>query len=54
MPIYLEFAPEGLISDKKDDEESEESEAEDKDKNEKEDREKTVFIKNLNFNSTEE
>ena len=54
MPIYLEFAPEGLISDQKVDEESEDSEAETKDKAGKEEREKTVFIKNLNFNSTEE
>lgn len=53
MPIYLEFAPEGLISDKQDNSESEDSEAEEKDMADKADREKTVFIKNLNFTTVE-
>jgi RNA recognition motif-containing protein len=47
MPIYLEFAPADFISDEKQEEsESDEDEG-------KEAREKTVFIKNLNFNTTE-
>ena len=47
MPIYLEFAPVDFISDEKP-EDSEEDDDEGK-----EAREKTVFIKNLNFNTTE-
>ena len=47
MPIYLEFAPEDFISDEK----QEDSESDDDEG--KEAREKTVFIKNLNFNTTE-
>ena len=56
MPIYLEFAPAGLVSDKA----IQESEADDDEgANEKDDqaiasREKTVFIKNLNFSTTED
>ena len=47
MPIYLEFAPADFISDEK----QEESESDDNEG--KEAREKTVFIKNLNFTTTE-
>lgn len=51
MPIYLEFAPEGIIGDKAESEQSGEQSADDEDK---ENREKTVFIKNLNFTTTED
>ena len=54
MPIYLEFAPEGLINQELAEESSEDSEAEEKDLADKVNREKTVFIKNLNFTTTEE
>jgi RNA recognition motif-containing protein len=54
MPIYLEFAPEGFINENADVESSQDSEAEEQDLNEKVNREKTVFIKNLNFTTTEE
>lgn len=47
MPIYLEFAPADFISDEKPEDSVEE------DDEGKEAREKTVFIKNLNFNTTE-
>jgi RNA recognition motif-containing protein len=50
MPIYLEFAPEGIIGEK---EESEKSAEESQGEEDKENREKTVFIKNLNFTTTE-
>lgn len=54
MPIYLEFAPEGFISSQKigndSDENQDEAGGEDEDKMK---REKTVFIKNLNFSTTE-
>lgn len=46
MPIYLEFAPEGFISQENQEEESDDSEG-------VANREKTVFIKNLNFTTTE-
>jgi RNA recognition motif-containing protein len=45
MPIYLEFAPESFVG-----AQAPESESEDEGL---EAREKTVFIKNLNFNTTE-
>lgn len=49
MPIYLEFAPEGIIGAP----EKAESSAEESGDEDKESREKTVFIKNLNFTTTE-
>lgn len=53
MPIYLEFAPEGLISENIEDK-SEDSDKEGQDAEDKLSREKTVFIKNLNFTTTDE
>ena len=51
MPIYLEFAPDGLIQaeSKPDKQEAEPEEPADEDNS----RTKTVFIKNLNFTTTE-
>jgi len=55
MPIYLEFAPEGMISENLlNEKDSVESEQEEQDAEDKASREKTVFIKNLNFTTTEE
>ena len=51
MPIYLEFAPEGIIGAP---EKAESSAEESGDEQDKESREKTVFIKNLNFTTTED
>lgn len=54
MPIYLEFAPLGIIlKERKVESDEDESELEREGEN-KEKREKTVFIKNLNFKTTEQ
>ena len=56
MPIYLEFAPDGLVADKAESESDNEvgAEAQEGEDQALTSREKTVFIKNLNFTATEE
>jgi len=55
MPIYLEFAPIGMMeASNKNKEESDDEDQEQIDNDNKESRAKTVFIKNLNFITKEE